>query len=147
MPHIRTQVRDAAVAALTGLASTGARVFANRLRVLTAADLPCVLVNTDDEVVDYVTMHEPALLERTLELTVRGVARAVSGLDVVLDQIALEVEQALATSLLGGLIKDAPTLVRISFEDEALLDKPVGVITLTFAIKYQMASGSPDVAL
>jgi hypothetical protein len=91
MPHARETIRNAAVALLTGLSTTGARVYKDRLqaRPLETSELPCILVTTGGETVEGSTVHAPAVIQRELELQVIGVVRALTGLDDTLDDIAL----------------------------------------------------------
>ena len=72
--HVRQQVRDAAVARLTGLPLTGARVFASRIRPIEQSQLPCLLVQTNDEEVLPATVH--GAYARQLQLVVECVAQA-----------------------------------------------------------------------
>ena len=145
--HLRTQIRNAAVAALTGLATTGARVFANRLRVLTAAELPCLLVTIDRESVEYMTLTPAPHTERQMVLMVRGVAQAAANLDDRLDQVALEVENALCNSLLGGLVREQPRIVSLAYQDDDVTATPVGVITMDFAVTYYVNAGAAGTAV
>ena len=64
MIHFRTQIREAAAAALIGLATTGANVFQSRLHPIAEAKLPCLLVNTDDEEISALSIHP--LVHRSL---------------------------------------------------------------------------------
>ena len=98
MSHPRTQLRQAAVAALTGLPTTGPRVFVDREYSLQPAELPCLHVSTAE------TTDSPDVfadsLQRSVDLRVRLVAKTTAGMSDLLDQMALEVEGA----LLGGLV-------------------------------------------
>src|SRR5574343_361509 len=97
--HVHKQIRDAVKTALTGLATTGSRVWANRLQVMQDADLPGLRIYADDETSADLSMHAPGISERQLTLVVEAVVKAVSGLDDTLDQIAKEVETALAGTI------------------------------------------------
>jgi len=139
MAHARTQIRDAVVTALTGLATTGSNVFASRpeSRPLPQTSLPCLLIYTRDESVDYVS--EGAGLreqERRLSLMVQGVTSANAALDDALDQIALEVEAAMSTSgMLSGLAQNiALQATSMSFDGDG--DHPVGRAELQYEILY-----------
>lgn len=136
MSHVRTQIRQQIAALVTGLATTGSRVFQSRMRPQDEASLPCLLVTTNDESID------PAVgeaLVRTLSLTVRGVAKG-GVIDETLDQIALEVETALADQYRASLER-----IEIDFEDD--LDKPVGSVSLTYRYQYFTAAGNPAVMI
>ena len=146
MSHVRRQIREAAATALTGLATTGARVFQSRLRPLRDADLPCLLVNTDDEEIDTLTIGSHPTQERQLALKVRAVAKDASDLDDTLDQMLFEIETTLEGTTLGGIAKGI-VLTGIAIEMNDEMDKPVGVATATYQITYYTAAGLPESAI
>jgi len=78
LAHLRKQIRDYVVTALTGLSTTSSRVYAK------------------SEEVETTTITRPRTQVRTLTLTVEGFAVAISGLDNTLDATSLEVEDGLA---------------------------------------------------
>jgi len=129
MSHARTQIRAAAVARLTGLATTAGRVHASRMRPGDA--LPCLLISTNDE--DIAPGSIGRLYEREVLLIVRGFAKANDALDDVLDQIALEVETAMAADHRAALDK-----IETDFDDT--LQQPVGSIALTYRVTYFTAA-------
>lgn len=147
MSHVRQQIRDAAIVALTGLATTGARVFGSRLRALVDADLPALLVNTEEETIERDLIDEPQWLNRTLTLIVRGVAKQTADLDDKLDTIAAEVETVLGGAAPLGALADIVGLESIETRLDDQLDKPVGVIELKYRINYTTASNAPSIAL
>lgn len=132
MPHARQTIREAAATLLTGLSSTGSRVFQSRMVPQTT--LPCLLVTTNDEEITPGTIAN--LIERNLDLVVVGVAKA-SAADDALDTIAAEVETAMA----GFAYRNELQRIEVDF-DEAL-EKPAGRIALTYRINYITAAGSP----
>src|SRR5690606_5824446 len=81
--HARKQLRDEVVSLLTGLTSTGSRVFADRLqsRPLAIDELPALMVSTGAEAIEVGTIHVNGLVNRELDLDVAAVIRAASGLD------------------------------------------------------------------
>lgn len=148
MSHVRTQIRAAAVLALTGLATSGANVFSQPLQTLADGDLPGLLVRVGDEAVTALTMTEAPLLQRQPELVVACVAKANATLYTVLETMAEEVETAMqAAGDFGGLLKGTPVLNRVSQIEPERLDKPVGVLELGFAIEYHTTAGQPGTAL
>lgn len=141
--HLHKQIRDAIVTALTGLTTTGSRVYANRLQPLPDALSPTLLVTLDEETATPLTFHPSPIYERELRLTVSAVAKATSGLDDTLDQISKEVEVALASGItLSGRRLDF-TYTGMSFDDE-LADKPVGIKRMNFTVTFTAAANAPD---
>lgn len=145
--HLRKQIREAAATTLTGLATTGTRVFQSRARAVQSADLPCLRVYCDDETVELKTMGPVRERKRTLQLVVEGLAQANADLDDTADQIAKEVEVALDNNnSLGALAKFIePREIKTEFSGDA--ENVVGVIRMVFEVCYYSAKGSPDVPL
>ncbi len=146
MAHVRRQIREAAATALAGLATTGSRVFQSRVYPLRDADLPCLLISTDDEQVDQNNAVSGGEMTRELTLTVRGVAKATADLDDTLDGIAEQVEPVLNVSTLGGNVKTC-RLTGIKVEMDDVLEKPVGIITLEYRTLYFTTPAAPGTAL
>ena len=142
--HLHKQIRTALVAALTGLTTTAARVWANRLRPLQDADLPGLRIYLDDEDAEGLTIHSPELYQRRLTVVVEAVAKAASALDDTLDQISKEVETALASGVTVGGQSLEVFYTGMRFDDEQA-DKPVGVKRMTFTLTYTAMANTPDV--
>lgn len=133
MAHARQTIREAAATLLTGLTTTGSRVFQSR--AVPQESLPFLLITTNDEEIVPGTIGN--LIERQMELVVTGYAKQTSTVDDVLDTIAAEVETAMA----GFTYRNELTRLEVDF-DEAV-EKPAGRIVLTFRITYLTAAGSP----
>ena len=146
MPHVRRQIREAVVAAVTGLATTGSRVFASRVYPLEAADLPCLTVMTLSETSNVIGMSPSVMLERRVAFEVAAHAQALTGLDDALDQICVEVEVALAAPALAGLTNDGATLTATEFSVDGSSEQPVGRAAMRYDITYYTQENAPDVA-
>ena len=109
MTHIRQQVRDAVVTAVTGLATTGANVFKSRTLDVPQASLPALLVYTKDEFSELDTMDVAGgKLRRAHEVVIVALAQEAANVDAKLDAIAEEIEVAMfANRKLGGLARDS----------------------------------------
>ena len=139
MAHARQSIREAVATAVTGLASTGSRVFQSRMRP--QETLPCLLVNAGDEEVQTDVGN---IQTRVLEISIVGVAKAAANLDDALDTISAEVEVAVqAAGTLGGLVSTPPVLARIRTDFDDSLEQPVGEISLTFGCTYFTNAGVP----
>lgn len=145
--HLRRQIREAAAAALTGLTTTQARVFASRVRALQASDLPALRIFCDDEVVQNLTMGPHRERERTLKLVVEGCCAANADMDDTLDAIAKEVEVALDNNQdLGVGVKwIEPREIKSEFMGNA--ETIIAVVRMEFEARYYAAKGAPDVPL
>ena len=143
--HLRKQIRDAAVAALTGLATSASRVFENRVHELQDAHLPGLRIYTNDDSVVIASLGVGRLTERRTELVVECCSKQSSGMDDELDAMIKEVEVAIAANQgIGGAKWVQLRSVKIDMEGEA--EKEVGVARMTFDVHYVTALGTPDVA-
>jgi len=141
--HTRQAIREALKTQLTGLTTTGANVYASRVHPLAAPKLPCLLIFTDIERVQYVTMGLPRTQERTLSVKLEAYVKGVSGCDDKLDDIAAEVEAAIySDTTLGGLIKDIK-VVNFDSQFSGDGDQPVAVGLITAEVIYHSIEGSP----
>jgi len=141
--HLHKQIRGAVVTKLTGLTTSGSRVYANRLAPLPDTTLPSLTITLDDETSEGLTVHQPQAQERTLTLSVSAMAKASAGLDDTLDLMSKEVEIALSSGItIGGVHLDV-LYTGMQFDDEQL-DKPVGVKRMTFSIIFTAMNNAPD---
>lgn len=149
MSHARTQVRNAVVTALTGLATTGARVYAGRTRVLAVGHQPTLLVYAR-ETRSEPDSRPPRKLMHTLTLVVEGRvsnagATAAAATEAQLDQIELEVATAIAANAtLGGLVLDVLP-VRSTLNAQAPGERHEGEVRIEFEIEYRTAESAPGV--
>lgn len=147
--HVREQITVAAIAAVTGLATTGARVFRDRdtdERPLQSGELPGLVVTDDGEPTEIISIGAGRLLERRMSVTFAAHVKAASGYSTQLNQILKEIEVALATSPLGGAKRANLTTVAGRETSEAG-DKPAVRQAFTFEFSYNTAHNAPDIAL
>lgn len=142
--HVRQQLREAIAVVVTNLATTGARVFQSRAYPLQETDLPCLLVKTESERIDYQTIHASTLQERDITVTIEAVARATSNLDDTLDKICKEVE--IAINAASTISKDI-RLIGTNLDTSVIGNQPVGLATMIYKMKVYTLSNAPDVAV
>lgn len=145
--HVRTQIRDKAVALVTGLTTTGVNVFPSRKYPLDDDIFPGLCVYTLTEDIDEEEGKAAGIQFRSVDVVIEGYDALVAGLDDNLDTIAAEVETAIfADRFFTGLLKALDlTTTEIDLNVEAA--KPVGMIKLTFKAQYLTEEGAPTVAL
>lgn len=143
MTHVRKQLRDAVVAELTGLTTTGSRVFTARVYPLQDAELPCLLINTVSETAEALELSHPGIVGRAIRVEVEGLVRGVSGLADTLDTIAEEVETALGSpvTVSGKSVILDYAGAEIQFSGET--DKPGGSVILRFDTTLYTQSSAP----
>lgn len=142
--HVRQQLRESVATAVNNLTTTGARVFQSRVYPLQETDLPCLLVKTESERIDYQTVHSPTLQEREITVTIDAIARATNNLDDTLDKICKEVEIAINAS---SLIAKDVQLAGTNMDQSIVGNQQVGMATMIFRMKVYTLSNAPDVSV
>jgi hypothetical protein len=145
--HVRQQLRERAATTLTGLTTTGTKVYQSRVYPLGAANLPGLLIYTKSEDSEIVTMSGARTLLRNLSLVIEGYVKAVSNYDDTVDTIAKEVETAMGNDVtLNGLAKNS-YLESTEIEYDGEGEKPVAVVSLTYTVEYMTKENAPQTAV
>lgn len=139
MPHVHQHIRAAVQTVLTGLPSTGVRVYANRVHPLTEAELPAIRLYVESEQAEQAL--DGQITTRELSIAVEACAKAGTALDDLLDQIGGEIEAALASpvEIAGKPLYLEYDGMKVDFEPG---DLPVGVKRLHYRVSYHTAA--PD---
>ncbi len=144
--HVRKQIRAAAVTALTGLTTTGTRVYDSRVYPMQDAQLPGLRIDTADEQISISSMGVGRLCERTLDLMVQACVKENDTYSDTIDTIIKEVEIAISANQgIGGAKYVQLKSINVANAGEG--EKPVAVATMGFEVFYITALGAPDVAL
>jgi hypothetical protein len=150
--HVRRQIREAVAARLTGLTTTGARVYVNNVDPLAIGELPALTIRNGSEQIERRSIGSPnPYISRVQTLIVTANARAATAVWDTLDQIAKEVEVAMLGTLdaltLGGLALDTMLVAlddpRISGEGDRL----VATMDMQFQIMVNAREGIPDAVI
>lgn len=146
--HIDKQVRDAATTLLTGLATTGGRVYKSRVYPLQDTDLPGLRIYVDGSEIANATIGlGNRHIERQITLVVEFVGRAIASYDDSADASKKEVETAIANSnTLSGTVKYAQ-LTRIDTDRDGEGEQVVIVTRMIFECLAYTAMNAPDVPL
>ena len=145
MAHVRTQICAAIQTVVTGLDTTGSKVFRQRKYPVGRGNLPGWLIYRGREVSEPMENGSPRLMQRTAEFHLEGIAEGDDA-DDVLDQMASEAEAALSTDItLGGLCAD---LFVSGFTPGPTGDpqgeKSLSSIRLTIQVSYLTTDQDPD---
>lgn len=158
MAHHRQLIRKAVTAALLENTKAGERVYPSRILPLRALkELPAICVYTDDESADEENLSSPPP-DRTLDIVIEGlVAVPPTRLDQLatadtvedaMDDLALEIENALAVDVYFGDLVARSWLAStetVVMEDG---DRPMGLVILTYRADYiaiaEEAAGALD---
>lgn len=148
--HIRRQIRDAAVTALTGLTTSGSRVYDSRTRALQADELPGLRVYLRDEPeIRTAAIGAGAArvrLERSAELVIECCQKKNDAAENDIDLMLKEVEIALsAVQSLGGAKRAHPRRIEVEMDGEA--EEEIMVGRIVYEVLYYTALNAPDVAL
>lgn len=134
--HIRQSIRDNVKTTLTGLGITGDRVYANRIYPFLQQVSNGILIYTESEQTEYLTMGRPRSQERTLTLKVEIYAKSTANLDNLIDDIALEIENALYIDPTRGGVATDTMIMNFDSDFNGDGDSPVGVGMLDVIVKY-----------
>jgi len=145
--HVRQQIRDRIVTNVTGLTTTGARVFRSRVYPLNADTMPALLVYSTSEDSDIDVMGSPGVLNRTVNIAIEGYVRNITVYDNKIDDICKEVETAMAgDQTINGLAKNSfLSSTEIEYTGEG--DQPIGVVTMNYVVQYRTVTNAPDTAV
>ena len=143
--HVRTKIRQAVVALLTDLPTTGANVFDGRVHTIQEDELPALLVYAGNDELEYGTSGN--IQSRVLELTVEAVFKDSASLDDVGDQVLASVEDALSViePNLGGA--KYARLIGVEIDRDGDGEQPAARMTMSFQFPYYTTIGDPTVAL
>lgn len=145
--HIRQQIRERVATTLTGLTTTGSRVYQSRVYPMAETNMPGILIYSTSEDSEIDVMGSTGTLNRLLNLTVEGYVKSTTEFDDKIDDICKEIETAMAgDQTINGLAKNsflAGTEINYSGEGE----QPIGVVTLNYVVQYRTATNAPDVAV
>lgn len=152
MAHVRKQIRDALVSALTGLATTKNNVHAQR--VYPQTKFPSLNIILTDEVDEQTIPSGKDRQDRNMSIIIEARVKAVDGLVDDLDKIDQEVTQKLydemfvqTGSTLASLLHDLDwvSFGPIEFTDEH--DQQVMMAPITFDAAYRVNPQSLDAVI
>lgn len=147
--HVIQQLVTAVQTRLTGLATTGARVYAQRPveYELQESELPALRIYEEGEEIEPLLIHAPAY-RRDVTLRVQAVVKAASGVSATLLAIRKEVEIALATDLtVAGRLVSLVYRGAEAMEISGQADRQVGTQNLSFGGQLETAAATPDALL
>jgi hypothetical protein len=143
MGHVRADIRAAVVTALTGLTTTGSRVLVDDQYPV--EDVPALVIKTSEE---NAGESVEGIRQRAVGVSVEAVSKLTSGITAQLDQIALEVETALAGSItVSGRVLAVDYLGTDEPQLDGGSDRGVGRMTLRFRITAFTSAASPGTLL
>lgn len=152
--HLRDQIMDALATALTGLTTTGARVYADRDELtepLENNELPGLTINQVGESIDPLTLGFPRRLQHVLDVDIVALVKR-TGNTLARKQLNLidqEIRSALAANaatLSLGVGAKYTTPVQADFEIVGDADKPLGRARFRWQVFYLTDENTPDVA-
>lgn len=147
--HVREQITVAAVSALTGLTTTGSRVYRDRdteANPLQATEVPGLTVDDDGDPSEVITIDAAQTMERRMALRVTAHVKAASGTSALLNKILKEVEIAIAGATLTGA--KFASLAGVGPRDKSqAAEQPTLRQSFHFEIVYYTAPAAPDTAL
>lgn len=144
MSHVRQQIREEIAAAVTGLSLTGANVYQSRVYPVENANLPCLIVTTEGDSAQMLTISSPASIMRSVIVRIQAIARAVADLDDAMDTICADIETAIGNASTIALNMEYQST---DIELTVIGEKPVGTATLTYIAQINTLENAPETAL
>jgi hypothetical protein len=147
MAHVRQQIRERIATEVTGLTTTGTKVYQSRVYPLQSSNLPGLLIYTTAESSEPIDMGGTSrIFNRVLTVAIEAFVKGTSNYDDTIDTVCSEVETALGGSTINGLVKDIYLeSTDINYQGEG--DQPLAVATMSWNCLYQTAANAPDTAL
>jgi hypothetical protein len=142
--HVRLQIRDAIVAAVTGLPTTGANVYTSVVYPLEEATLPGLIVRIGAEQSSAKDMQSPTALRRDCDMSIIACAEDNGDIDAALSAIAAEIEAAIEVPTPGAPWK----FLRLTGSTPRLdgsSEKVRGQLALTYRATYYTMEDDPTV--
>jgi len=147
MAHVRQQIRDYVITLLTGLSTTGANVFSHRYYPMSDATIPGIIVYTEDESQSYQTIGPDRTIKHELTLRIEAFVKSVSNYDDTLDDISVEIMNALSPNRkLNGLAKDT-RISTFSSAGEVGGEQPAFMGRFDIQIIYHTKESDPETAV
>lgn len=143
--HKRQAIRENIKTTLTGLAETGNRVYVNRVYPITQDIQSGIIIFNDNEQIKYLTMGTDRRQERVATYKVELYVKNNTGYDSKVDEICLQVEDALyQDATRGGYALDT-MISNFSVDYNGDGDVPVGIGILDVVVKYHTTESSISV--
>ncbi len=147
MAHQRKTIRDNLKTTLTGLNTTLNNVFQSRIYPMRNAKLPGILIYNKSEEVSYGSISIPRLQERVSAFEVEIYVKGTQNYDDTLDQICVEVEEALSVDITRGGNAIDTRILSFDTDFSGDGDQPLAVCKLSVEVRYQVRENNPDVSI
>lgn len=148
--HLADQIVDAVVVLVTGLTTTGARVFADRDiddEPFADGELPGLTVNIGDETDEPQTLDNPSTMQAVLNvgITVGVKLTTMTAARKQLNLCRNEIQKAIAADRRLGGKCERIQLAQAEYEFNGGGDKPMATVRLVFQAVYLYYENTPDV--
>lgn len=146
--HVSIQVRDALVTQVTGLSTTGSRVYPARVFPLEPGNMPGIVVKLGELESEVVSMGGPnATVAHDQLVTFDIYVRTSSDVDSALLQVAKEINAAILDDFsLGGLAKWIFPTGNEAPEYDADADQKHARMSVNYTVRFHTTASAVDVA-
>lgn len=136
MAHLRKTIREHVKTTCTSLSTTGSNVYETRYFPLQTANLPALLIYTNEESIEEYTIGASTRTQiRLLQVIIEAHVQGTANIDDTLDTIAEEVEEAMCADPTRGGNANDTKLVNTEYEFDTGSQK-IGLARFTYAITY-----------
>ncbi|GKS68993.1 hypothetical protein W03_09970 [Nitrosomonas sp. PY1] len=145
MSHVRQQLREQISSLL--MAQTGAdnNVFVSREYPIAQEQLPALIVVTESEQIDNMTLNHPIQQLRSINLQITVITESVDKVEDDADSICAEVERLVSQS---STIAQSVILNSTSGMFQNVIgEKPVMLVEMNFTAQVSTLSDDPELAI
>lgn len=144
MSHIRKQIRNKIIATVTGLATTGDRVYSGY--PYPAEETPCLFVYTPTESIELDDYGNDREQERRINVVIEAHCKSAAIHDEF-DDISEEIETALFNDQFLAGLADGIDLDLTQEEITGGLEQKAGHISFSFTVHSRTLKGAPGTAI
>lgn len=145
MSHVRQQLREHVRDILLSQTDAGNNVFVSREYPIAQEQLPALIVSTETESVDNMTMLKPIQQLRTVDLQITVIAESVNGVENISDSICADIEKLIDQS--SGLAQSILLNSTSGMQPNVIGEKPVMIVDMNFIAQIGTFSNNPELAI
>lgn len=140
--HVRRTIREAVTALLKVSSITGYRVFQNRLYPVQEKELPCLLVTTEGDRANSLTISSNPTQERNIRVLIKAIVKSSHDLDDEMDGLCAQVETAMAGASFS--FNSLKQYLGTENRESVIGNQPVGEATLFYEFTVHTVENDPE---
>lgn len=145
MSHVRQQLREQISGLLIAQTGAGNNVFVSREYPIAQEELPALIVVTESELIENMTLHSPIQQLRSIDLQITVITESVDGVDDISDSICADVERRIdqSSTIAQSIVLNSTS----GMQPNVIGEKPVMVVEMNFTAQVVTLSNNPELAI